>query len=62
MGNMTLVEKNLKGQVHCPMCTHTVTADVNIVSKRPRVAPGQKCARCAAPLDAAYVVYLPEAA
>jgi len=52
-----------RAQVHCPICTHTVQADVNITGKTAKVASGQKCPRCSATLDAATVVYiLPEAA
>jgi endogenous inhibitor of DNA gyrase (YacG/DUF329 family) len=51
-----------QAQVHCPMCTHTVPAAVNIVAKRTKVAPGQKCPRCQASLDAAAVVFIREAA
>jgi hypothetical protein len=50
------------GDVYCPICTHTVQADVEWVGKKIRVSPGQKCARCAAPLDAGAVVYIPKAA
>ena len=57
-----LIEKGISGQVHCPMCTHTVPAVIDILGKRVRVAPGQRCPRCAAPLDAAMVVQVLEAA
>ncbi len=57
-----LVEKGLNGQVHCPICTHTVPAVIDIVGKRARVSPGQRCPRCAATLDAAIVVQIPQAA
>jgi hypothetical protein len=52
----------VQAQVHCPMCTHTVPAAVTIVAKRTKVAPGQKCPRCHASLDAAAVVFIREAA
>lgn len=55
-------EKKQKGQVHCPICTHTVPAEVRIAGRRPRVIPGQRCPRCSATLDVAIVVQLPEAA
>lgn len=51
-----------QGFVHCPMCTHTVSANVEHVGKRVRVAPGQKCQRCQASLDAAALLYMREAA
>jgi uncharacterized protein (UPF0212 family) len=50
------------GQVHCPMCTHTVPADIDVKGKPPRVAAGQRCPRCGASLDVAVVVQVPEAA
>jgi uncharacterized protein (UPF0212 family) len=50
------------GQVHCPMCTHTVPADIDVKSKRPRVNAGQRCPRCGASLDVAVIVQVPEAA
>lgn len=55
-------DKNLRGQVHCPICTHTVPAEVDLTGRRPRVCPGQRCPRCSATLDVAIVVQLPEAA
>ncbi len=56
------VENQTKGQVHCPICTHTVPADIDLRGKFPRVASGQKCPRCSAQLDVAVVVQVPEAA
>jgi hypothetical protein len=44
------------------MCTHTVPAEIETVARRVRVAPGQKCPRCRASLDAAAVVYIRQAA
>jgi hypothetical protein len=52
----------LVAQVHCPMCTHTAPADIDLTGKRARVAQGQRCARCGASLDVAIVVQVPEAA
>ncbi len=57
-----LMENRKAGQVHCPMCTHTVMAELDLSGKRPRVAPGQKCPRCRASLDVAVIVQVPEAA
>ena len=51
-----------RGLVHCPICTHTVSADIDMVRKRPLVVAGQKCPRCSCTLDAAYVLEVPEAA
>ena len=53
--------------VYCPICTHSVPANVTIVRnaagrKVPRVVAGQRCARCISPLDAAYVLKLTDAA
>lgn len=58
----TGVRERVRGQVHCPMCTHAVMADVDMAGKRPRVVPGQKCPRCNAKLDAAWVLQVPVAA
>ena len=52
----------LVGQVHCPICTHTVPADIDLSGKRARAVQGQRCARCGSSLDVAIVVQVPEAA
>jgi transposase-like protein len=57
-----LGENHIKGQVHCPICTHTVTAEIDLKGRYARVAPGQRCPRCASTLDVAVVVQIPEAA
>ena len=57
-----LVENRILGQAHCPICTHTVPADIDLRGKFARVAPGQKCPRCASSLDVAVVIQIPEAA
>jgi hypothetical protein len=57
-----LVEKGISGLAFCPICTHTVPAVIDIVGKRPKVSPGQRCPRCAASLDVAGVVQIAEAA
>jgi len=57
-----LMENRKTGRVHCPMCTHTVEADLELRGKRLRVATGQKCPRCRASLDVAVIVQVPEAA
>lgn len=54
--------KTARGQVHCPICTRTVPAEVDLSGKKIRVLPGQKCPRCATVLDAAMVLEVPEAA
>ena len=57
-----LVTNNIKGQVYCPICTHTVPADIDLKGRYARVAPGQRCPRCSSSLDVAVVVQIPEAA
>jgi len=57
-----IVEKGVRGMAHCPICTHTVPAVIDIVGKRARISPGQRCPRCAASLDVAIVVQIAEAA
>ncbi|MFN7998646.1 MAG: hypothetical protein U0Q18_33795 [Bryobacteraceae bacterium] len=57
-----LTVEAINGQVHCPICTHTVPAVINIIGKHLRVSPGQKCPRCASTLDVAVVVQIPQAA
>ena len=50
------------GGVYCPICTHTVEAEVQMAGKLVRVKPGQKCPRCASALDAGYVMRFGRAA
>ena len=50
------------GKVYCPICTHTVMGAVQFVNKKPKVVPGQKCARCSSALDAGIVVQILQAA
>lgn len=50
------------GKVYCPMCTHTVDAEIEHHDKRAFVRPGQKCAHCSAALDAGYIFKLYRAA
>jgi hypothetical protein len=57
-----LMERATSGQAYCPICTHTVPAAIDILGKRARVSPGQRCPRCSAALDAAIVVQVPAAA
>ena len=57
-----LMESQLRGQAHCPICTHTVPAIIDLRGKYPRVAPGQRCPRCSSSLDVAVVIQIPEAA
>ena len=59
---MPAVLEGLKARIHCPMCTRTVEGlavpEVRLGRSRLRVMPGQKCSRCAASLDAGYVLEL----
>jgi uncharacterized protein (UPF0212 family) len=55
-------EKTFPGQVHCPICTHTVGAAIDMTARKPLVVPGQKCPRCSSKLDAAYVLEVLQAA
>jgi hypothetical protein len=48
--------------VYCPICTHTVPAEVIWRGKRFVVKPGQKCARCHSQLDAGYIIRTDQAA
>ena len=59
---MKTLDKLMRGQVHCPICTHSVDADVDMNTKKPHVAPGQRCPRCSAFLDAAFVLQVQKAA
>ena len=45
-----------KGFAYCPICTHTVEAQVILSGKRAWVKPGQKCPRCRSSLEAASVL------
>jgi hypothetical protein len=47
---------------YCPICTHTVQAEVIWRAKRLIVKPGQKCSHCHSPLDAGYVMPREQAA
>jgi uncharacterized protein (UPF0212 family) len=58
----TLLESHIQGLAHCPICTHTVPAEIDLRGKWARVAAGQKCPRCSASLEVAVVVQIPEAA
>jgi hypothetical protein len=55
-------ENHTQGLAHCPICTHTVPAEIDLRGKYPRVTSGQKCPRCRSALDVAAVVQIPEAA
>jgi hypothetical protein len=57
-----LAENHVLGQAHCPICTHTVPANIDLRGKYPRVERGQRCPRCSSSLDVAVVIQVPEAA
>jgi hypothetical protein len=57
-----VIEKGVSARVHCPICTHTVPATIDIIGKRTRVTPGQRCPRCNSSLDVAIVLQAAEAA
>ena len=49
-----MIESHTRGQALCPICTHTVPAEVDLKGKLKfaRVSPGQRCPRCGASLTA----------
>ena len=51
-----------KAFVHCPICTHTVEGIVITQGRATKVKPGQKCSRCSAALDPAYILRMDRAA
>jgi hypothetical protein len=48
-------------KVYCPMCTHTVEAEIqrHVAKHRHIVTPGQKCPHCCASLDAGFILPRP---
>ena len=44
------------GSIYCPICTHTVEAQVQSRGRTSFVVPGQKCPRCRGSLDAGYIL------
>jgi hypothetical protein len=51
-----------KAFLYCPICTHTVEGTVVTQGKSIKVKTGQKCSRCSAALDPAYIMRLAQAA
>lgn len=51
-----------KAFVYCPICTHTVEGTVLTQGRMTKVKPGQKCSRCSAALDPAYIMRMQKAA
>jgi len=58
----TFAESHTSGQVFCPICTHTVPAELDLRGRRAKVAVGQCCPRCQSSLEVAVIVQIPEAA
>jgi hypothetical protein len=58
----TVVRPKRTELVYCPMCTHTVQADVVLKGKRVVVVPGQRCSHCHSAIDAGYVMQRERAA
>jgi len=56
------VESHTLGQVFCPICTHTVPAELDLRGKGAKVAVGERCPRCQSSLEVAVIVQVPEAA
>jgi hypothetical protein len=56
------IETKVTGRVHCPICTHTVPAEIVLKGKHIRIVAGQKCGRCRSSLDVGLIVQIPEAA
>jgi hypothetical protein len=56
------LQHEYKGYIHCPMCTHTVEAQVVAKGRSVFVKPGERCPRCQSALDAGYVLRIDQAA
>ncbi|MGP8247499.1 MAG: hypothetical protein ACLQVN_23680 [Bryobacteraceae bacterium] len=57
-----VMETKVTGRVHCPICTHTVPAEIALKGRHVRLVSGQKCGRCGSSLDVAPIVQVPQAA
>ena len=57
-----MIQHEHKAFVYCPICTHTVEGIVVATGKTAKVKPGQKCSRCSAALDPAYIMRMDRAA
>lgn len=51
-----------KAFLHCPICTHTVEGTILSRGRMIKVKPGQKCSRCSASLDPAFILRYEKAA
>ena len=47
-----------RGFVYCPICTHTVEADILRTARSARVKDGEKCPRCGSSIGSALVLSL----
>jgi hypothetical protein len=61
MPSVVLEGRKSLGKVYCTLCTRTVDAEITIQPRNGsngglHVTSGQKCPRCAASLDAAFVI------
>jgi len=56
------VPTETQGYVYCPICTHTVEGTIISFGKTAKVKTGQKCSRCSASLDPAYIMRMARAA
>ncbi len=65
MAAVTIVAAKQEAEMCCPICTHTVQAEVREIKmgwhSKWTPVPGQKCPRCWTSLDAAFIVRLLEA-
>lgn len=62
IATMEIKKSEWKGGVYCPLCTHTVEANVTKTARGTKVVPGQRCGRCSSSLDAGYVIRVDRAA
>jgi hypothetical protein len=62
MPSISLEGRKSLGKVYCTLCTRPVDAEITLHqspgsrSARVQVTSGQKCPRCSASLDAAFVI------
>ncbi len=54
--------KELRGEVHCLICSHRVAAQVLVDKRGARVKSGEKCGRCGSNLESGCVLALKQAA
>ena len=54
--------KEHRGEAHCLICSHRVSAQVLVDRRGARVKPGEKCSRCGSNLESGCVLALKQAA